>query len=268
MYFRFAILCLLCFAATARCATITLNDGRVLTGKLVTLSGVAEDPTNPDPQAGEVKVSPILLVDDGLRRTYVGKIDVQNISEVDSERLVKLRPWQNVAESGGGILSVGPSLGADPWDPFGRRRFAMQTPNGPLSIIQGITEITPHYVRVEGLTGARRPVQWDMRLATSSIPRDQLTAILHQLIKDDDYEGRLQIVQLYLQAERYVEAAQELAQVKADFPERKELADNLRQLRQLSARSIFARDRATTASGSARTRAKPVATLSRRRCGG
>ncbi|WP_197529006.1 carboxylesterase family protein [Aeoliella mucimassa] len=231
---------MLSFATLAQGATVRLNDGRVLKGKVITLSGVADDPNSTDPKAGEVKVAPILLVDDGLRRTYVGKaIDVKEVIEGDDARVVRLRPWQNVAEHGGGMMSVGPSLAIEPWDKFGRRRFVMQAPDGPLSIIQGMTEITPDYVRVEGLTGARRPIQWDMRLATSSIPRDQLSAILHQLIKDDDYEGRLQIVQLYLQSERYVEAADELDKVGKDFPDREELGDNLRQLRQLSARSIL-----------------------------
>ncbi len=218
-----------------------LEDGRVLKGKIAQVAGVADDPTDPRPLAGEVKVTPILLVDDGLRRTYVAKADVDPGSPPtpDDGREVKIRPWQNAAESGGGLVSVGPSLAIEPWDPFGRRVYHMQTPDGPLSIIQGITEITPRYVRVEGLNGARRPIRWDMRLATSSISPEQLSTILHQAIDTDDYEGRLQIVQLYLQAERYPEAARELAQVQTDFPERTELKDNLRQLRQLAARSIL-----------------------------
>src|SRR5690606_9497705 len=67
----------------------------------------------------------------------------------------------------------------------------------------------------------------------------QLAAILHQAIDANDYEARLQIVQLYLQAERYPEARKELEQVLADFPERSELNENIRQLRQLGARSIL-----------------------------
>jgi hypothetical protein len=220
-------------------AAVRLNDGRVLTGKIVKIAGVADDPNSTRPLAGEVKVTPILLVDDGLRRTYVANVDVKEVVEGNEGRQVKIRPWQNVAESGGGLLSVGPSLAVEPWDVFGRRTFHMQTPDGPLSIIQGISEITPRYVRVEGLSGPRRPIQWDMRLATSSIPPDRLSAILHQAIDQQDYEARLQIVQLYLQAERYPEAAKELAQVQADFSDRAELEDNLRQLRQLSARSIL-----------------------------
>lgn len=239
MPLRLLTLALLLSATPAWSAIIQLNDGRVLTGKVVQVAGVAEDPTDPNPLAGEVKVTPILIVDDGLRRTYVATRDLQPTPPTEEEKTVRFRLWQNVADHGGYLASVGPRLGAEPWDPFGRRTFHMQSPDGPLSIIQGITEITPLYVRIEGLTGARRPVQWDMRLATSSVPRDQLTAMLHQLIDDNDYEGRLQIVQLYLQAERYPEASKELQEVLADFPDRDELKDNLRQLRQLAARSIL-----------------------------
>ena len=228
-----------CLAGPALGVTLTLNDGRVLSGKIVEIAGVADDPNSPKPLAGEVKVTPILLVDDGLRRTYFAKSDIKSPPIPEDGREVKLRPWQNVAESGGGLVSVGPALAIEPWDVYGRRTFHMQTPDGPLSIIQGITEITPRFVRVQGLTGPRRPIQWDMRLATSSIPPDKLSAILHQAIDSTDYEARLQVVQLYLQAERYPEAAQELAQVEVDFPDRTELADNLRQLRQLSAGSIL-----------------------------
>ncbi len=236
---RLLILIAAGIAAPVWSATVRLNDGRELTGKIVKIAGVADDPNDARPLAGEVKVSPILLVDDGLRRTYVANVDVKEVVPGDEGRQVKIRPWQNVADNGGGMLSVGPSLAIEPWDVFGRRTFHMQTPDGPLSIIQGISEITPRYVRVQGLNGARRPIQWDMRLATSAVPPDQLAAILHQAVDAQDYEARLQIVQLYLQAERYPEAAKELAEVQADFPERKELVDNLRQLRQLSARSIL-----------------------------
>lgn len=239
MLLRLLTLAAVLSATPVWAVTIQLKDGRVLSGKVVQVSGVAEDPTDPRPMAGEVKVSPILIIDDGLRRTYVATRDIEPVPPVEEEQGVKFRLWQNVAEHGGFLASVGPRLGADPWDPFGRRTFHMKGPDGPLSIIQGITEITPQYVRIEGLTGARRPVQWDMRLATSSIPRDQFSAMLHQLVDDNDYEGRLQIVQLYLQAERYPEASQELQQVLADFPDRTELEDNLRQLRQLAARSIL-----------------------------
>ena len=51
--------------------------------------------------------------------------------------------------------------------------------------------------RVQGLMGSPRPIVWDMRIATSSIPRETLDRILSTAVKPDDLEGRLQIVRLY-----------------------------------------------------------------------
>lgn len=239
---RFFVLLLLLGVTgpAADAAKLVLNDGRELRGKVVNIAGVADDPTDPRPLAGEVKVTPILLVDDGLRRTYVSRMqDVREVLEQEQQRQVKIRVWQNVADHGAGLVSVGPSLAVEPFDAFGRRTFRMQSPAGPLAVIQGITEITPGYCRVEGLIGARRPIKWDMRLATSSIPRDQLSRILHQTVDKTSFESRLQIVQLYLQAERFPDAAKELATIIKDFPDQQGLKENLKQLRQQGARSIL-----------------------------
>ena len=84
-----------------------------------------------------------------------------------------------------------------PFDEFGRRIYEMQSTEGPLSIVQGITQITPLYTKFEGLMGGPRPIVWDMRIATSSIPRETLSRILSTAVKPDDLEGRLQVVRLY-----------------------------------------------------------------------
>ncbi len=78
-----------------------------------------------------------------------------------------------------------------------------------------------------------------MRIATSSIPRDTLSRILSTAVRRDDLEGRLQVVRLYLQSERYRDAGTELEQIVKDFPERKDLEQDIRQLRQLAARLIL-----------------------------
>ena len=63
-----------------------------------------------------------------------------------------------------------------PFDEFGRRIFEMQGKEGVIPVVQGITEITPTYAKVEGLAGPKAIV-WDQRIATSSIPRDVLDKI-------------------------------------------------------------------------------------------
>ena len=58
-------------------------------------------------------------------------------------------------------------------------------------------------------------------------------------MKPDDLEGRLQIVRLYLHSERYRDAGAELEKIIKDFPERKDLQQFTRQLRQLGGRLIL-----------------------------
>ena len=67
--------------SVASAAKITMDDGRELEGRLGMASGVAEDPNAPAKQPGAVDVQPILIVDDGLRRTFVSKRRVRQVNE-------------------------------------------------------------------------------------------------------------------------------------------------------------------------------------------
>jgi len=223
----------------ARAQKLLLGDGRTLEGKVAATSSVAENPDAPVGQAGEIAVRPILVLDDGLRRTYVPKLRVAEVLEEAPQQWVKIQLWQNAARGGGAVASVGPSLQITPFDRFGRRIYEMQTSDGPLSVIQGITELTPRYARVEGLQGADRPIVWDMRLSTSSIPLETLAEILRQWAPANDWQARLQLVRFYSQAERFHEARRELEAVIKDFPEAADLSAEVRRLRQMGARRVL-----------------------------
>ncbi len=237
--FRLGLAATLLIACGAHAATIQLEDGRTLVGKLGETSGVAEDPTKPSAPAGGVKVTPILIIDDGLRRTFVPKAYVRDIVDQEAERQIVIRVWQNYARNGLGLGRVGRMVRVTPFDQYGRRIYEMQGPDGVISVVQGITEITPVYTRVRGLQADPASYVWDQRIATSSIPRETLSMILRQTAPQNDLEARLQVVRLYLQAERYVDARRELDQVLVDFPEADDLAADARQLRQLGAQSIL-----------------------------
>jgi pimeloyl-ACP methyl ester carboxylesterase len=227
------------FAPRLDAATLLLKDGRALHGRYVEISSVAENPLSPKAPAGEVALTPLIMVDDGLRRTFIHRSQIRQVLADEGGREVKIDIWQQVANRGGAVGRLGPATRIDPFDEFGRRIYEMQSTEGPLSVVQGITQITPLYTKVEGLMGGARPIVWDMRLATSSIPRETLSRILATAVKRDDLEGRLQVVSLYLQSERYGDAGNELAQIIKDFPERNDLAQEIRQLRQLGARLIL-----------------------------
>ena len=109
---------------------------------------------------------------------------------------------QRVARGGLTISSVGPVMKFTPFDEFGRRTYTMNTTKGAINVIQGITELTPQYAKVEGLTD----YVWDMRIATSTIPREELDKILFKQIDPKNPEDYKRIARFYMQAERYEDA--------------------------------------------------------------
>ena len=232
-------LLLLFSTAPAHAAALLLKDGRVLEGPFAEVAGVAESGLNPKGNAGEVAVTPLVVVDDGLRRTFIHNFQIQQVLEEASEKTVRIRLWQDVAEQGSGVGRIGRALRITPFDEHGRRIYEMPGRDGLLSVVQGITEITPVYTKVEGLSGPTKSIVWDMRIATSSIPRETLDTILAMTVPQKDVDARLQVVRLYLQADRYRDAEQELEEVIRDFPDMKNLADEVKQLRQLGARLVL-----------------------------
>jgi len=244
-YFRsygvlMAALLVLSHGATPSAAQrIQMKDGRILQGKFLPISGVADSPLETAGPDGATKSMPILVIDDDLRRTFVPKLNVAQVIDQAAEPMVRIKVWQKVARAGGAITSVGPSLGISAFDEYGRRIYKMQTRSGPLAVVQGITLLTPRYAKVEGLLGQPKSIVWDMRLATSSIPRETLAKILAKAVSKDDPQDWLQIVRFYLQAERYRDARRELESIIARFPGQKGLEDEVLQLRQMGARRIL-----------------------------
>ena len=91
------------------------------------------------------------MVDDGLRRTFIHYAQVRQVLEPASKRDIKIRVWQDVAERGGAIGRLGGAVRVTPFDQYGRRIYEINSTEGLQSVVQGITEITPVYARVQGL---------------------------------------------------------------------------------------------------------------------
>lgn len=219
---------------------IRLKDGRILEGKTVAVTGVADSPVQSS-RDGDAPSTPIRLVDDDLRRVFIPNLSVAGVINEAPEQMVRidLSKWQNVAKAGGALGSVGPSLGITQFDEFGRRIYEMQTSNGPLAVVQGITELTPRHAKVESLRGPPRSIVWDMRIATSSIPRDVLSAILTKAVPRTNVRDWLQIVRFHLESERYRDARRELEALIEKFPDQQQQQAQVKLLRQLGAQRIL-----------------------------
>lgn len=239
------LLVLIFFSTPVRATKVILKDGRELDGGLVPLRSLIEQP-----QAGSDDGAPsprlILMVDDDLRRTYVPKIPVPEIREGDSgEVLEKITLWQKPRRTGLRVNNVGQILKVTPFDEFGRRTTTIHTDRGAQEIHQGITEITPSWTKVEGLSHV-----WEERIATSSIPRETLDKMLDRVIDPKNIDQRRRVARLYLQGERYVEARKVLEQLMADFEgQREEVEPLLNLLRQLGARRVLTELRVRRAAG-------------------
>ena len=231
------------FAASSQ---VVVKDGRVLTGGMSPVESVS---LRPDARRGKDSAQPterIVVIDDGLRQTYIPKYMVQDVLPDDigaSLEIFRLR--QPITRSGGQpIASLGAFRTQTPFDEFGRRTIS--TTAGPL--IQGITEITPRYVRVQGIN-----MGIDMRISPHSFKRAALTALIKKGIDPTSLDDRLRIYQFYVQADLYEQAAEELAEIIADFEKEGEnverLSVGLQMIRQLAAERLIRELESRTAAG-------------------
>ena len=223
---------------TAWGTEILLKDGRTLHGKLGRVASLADQP-QPVRSDGGGPLQLIVLLDDGLRRTFFSERLIREVRQEDNRPVdEKFNLHQRVLRAGSSIKSVGRPLRVQPFDEYGRRIFTMATGRGTVDVIQGITELTPQWAKVEGISHV-----WDMRMATSSIPRDTLQKILLKQIDPKNVEHYKKLARFYLQCERYEEARAILDNLLAAFPDRddleEQLAPSLRAIRQLSARRLL-----------------------------
>jgi len=215
-----------------------MRDGRVLRGKLGKVASLADIPSPPAPD-GSGPIRSIVFLDDDLRRTFVSQRQIQQVAAEESGRMLeRFNIWQRVMEHGPTVRAVGPAVRITPFDEYGRRIYTFMTANGPVDVRQGITVLTPLWAKVEGESHV-----WDMRIATSSIPRDILHKILLKQIDPQDIEHQKRIARFYLQAERYEEARAQLEAILKNFPDQPELREQLeptlRAVRQLAAQRLL-----------------------------
>jgi predicted esterase len=218
-------------------AEVHLKDGRVLTGHLgmVTTLGEVVKGESAD---GSGPLQLVVLLDDDLRRIFIPKFQVREIKQEDPEARERFLIRQRTPSGGKRVTAVSPFLAIQPFDEFGRRVLTMTTGKGPLDVIQGITELTPDWTKVQGVEYV-----WDMRIATSSIPPDILHKLLYHQIDPKNIEHRKRVAKFYIQCERYRDAARELQQVLAEFPDdatKEQIQPTLDALRQMEARQRLA----------------------------
>ena len=181
-------------------------------------------------------------IDDGLRITYV------STKRTDRQPIETLEPYKIPIKVNQGEVSktdsviqggLGSAFSATPFDPFGRRIYMFQSPSK--QIVQGITEVSPQYVRIQGLRGdtLQTSITWDMRVAMSAVPPAQLREVLIRNADPNKAQDWLDIVSVYLAAKRYVEARELLVSAIQRFPELQTSRPEIKRIDQLLANQMF-----------------------------
>lgn len=212
-------------AGRSACAgEVKLKNGLVLRGTLTDIETLLIGPRKPD--RGPVTLYPILMISSPLKRYFIPNRPNENThnKEVDISRHEGFKLQQDGRPGRARVIAAvqGYTRKPGPFDAFGRRNVFLETGSGETAIIQGVTQITPEYLKIVALNST-----WETAMATSSVPLDTLDVLLRHLTDEDNPDDRLKIARFYIQAELYVPAHRELESIRYKFPE---LADTVRQV--------------------------------------
>lgn len=219
-------------------SAVRLRNGLIVRGSTMKIVSLNQNAFAAAAAGADTQSFPVVVIDDGLKRTFVyNRGMVAEVSEApDLARRIPI--WQQVSRGTNEVGAVGAAISATPFNAYGRRWVTILTPSGPLAILQGITEINARYVQIRGLQ-TKVSYNWDMRVSTGSIPSEKFQEIFENLIPRDDLDRRLDVVNFFIEAERFVEARRELKDVIRDFPDAEQLPPQLKALIQRQARQIL-----------------------------
>ena len=189
-----------------------LRDGREIKGKMAQLTRVDERVGTPEHVS-----RPIIVVDDGLRRVYFSKTQIRDIDESQSTRLETFPTGQSPNYEGEEYLIPGSYNNRTPFDQYGRRILQVYHQGGVTHVEQAIVELNPYSIRVTSLHADLQPVQWEMRLATNAIPREEITPILTNLINPQNFDDRMRLVRFYYGGGLFDSADSELESILQDW---------------------------------------------------
>ena len=214
----------------ARSGEVWLKNGMKLSGTPVWLESLPEGM----PLGGRAKIKSdnILMIHSGLKRYYIARRQKDEISfAADLSRYETFPLQQRRTDSRLKLDTIGRFVEITPFDEHGRRRVTFARANQPLPVVQGITRIHPQYVTVEGLNCV-----WKCGIATTSLPRPTLDAMIRRVTDQENADDRFGIARFYLQADMHLEALEELRTIARDFPESQARVEKM----ELQARQLFA----------------------------
>ncbi|MEL7500252.1 MAG: hypothetical protein AAFN77_21835 [Planctomycetota bacterium] len=185
----------------------------------------------------------IVVIDDGLRQVFISHYNIGKVADSLRNEIkfdIPQRPFSG--DQGFGILQF-----AGPFNEFGHREFAVVERSGSRrknkTYVQGITQITPRYCKVQTLMGGTPPNRrWDMSLSTTTIPKHILRSLLLNRIGSEDItvNDYFDIADFFRQARDFEQARNEYIEIGRNFPDQKErIRENRIELDQLIGRQVL-----------------------------
>ncbi|MCH9654276.1 MAG: hypothetical protein K0U86_14220 [Planctomycetes bacterium] len=238
VFFLLAGLCLLPVNLSGA-GEVELKNGTIIQGELAPILGLTDalaaklqgkGPEDPDPKA------PIIMIDNGIIRYFVPTRLMKRFNnDQELSRLETFLLKQQTRSRNHMLKEVGSFSDVTDFDKYGRRTVTLKTSKGALALLQGVTEITPSYLKVIGLKQ-----QWELGLRTTSVKEEILAAMLKNAIDPLNPNERISVARFYIQAGLYIPAAQAFADIERDFPEYKEkIAAYVKDLRSLHSQQLL-----------------------------
>ncbi|QDT91194.1 carboxylesterase family protein [Gimesia algae] len=228
----------------AQAGEVELEHGTIIRGAIVPILGLTENlAARLETSDAEVTLPPrklvsypIILVDDGMVRYFVPRrTTVRMNNDQDLSRYETFKLPQKVTGRNQMLKTVGSYIDVTDFDKFGRRTVTLNTSKGNLPLLQGVTEITPHHLKLTGLKQ-----QWELGLRTTSIKEEVLDAMLNNAIDHLNPNERIAVARFYIQAGLYLPAGEAFDKIEADFPEYKDkIATYVAELRTLHSQQLL-----------------------------
>ncbi|MEQ8855157.1 hypothetical protein [Gimesia sp.] len=234
----------LLYALPTRAGEVEVKHGTILRGDIVPILGLT-DALASRLEYGDTEVAipkrklegyPIIMVDDGVVRYFVSRREMQRLNnDQDLSRYETFELPQRVTGRGQMLKVVGNYEDVTDFDEFGRRKVTLRTSKGLMPLLQGVTEITPHYLKITGLKQ-----QWNLGMRTTSVKEEILDAMLKKNIDPLEPNDRIAIARFYIQAGLYLPAGKEFDYIEQNFPEYKEkIAGFVTELRTLHGQQLL-----------------------------
>jgi len=227
-----------------RAGEVELKHGTIIRGDLAPILGLTqalaariEGDVPREESSRKFTGAPIFMVDNGLIRYFVSRRNVKRYN-LDQEFLSEQEIFpikQRVTGRGQMLKEVGSFIDVSDFDEFGRRTVTLSTNKGNLALLQGVTEITPQYLKVTGLKH-----QWDLGIRTTSVKEEVLAAMLERAIDPLEPNDRIAVARFYIQAGLYLPAAKAFDDIEREFPEYKDkIAMFVKDLRTLHSQQLL-----------------------------